>query len=145
MTFGTAKADDDKDRAISLTIEGRQLPAIKKKLERMLRIHQPLPFRFVSLYVGGAELEDIDDEDDHDIQLPFDDEPTGAHEADLRKELERIRPRLTAAMVESAEKRTIIMSQVERFVSRLKAGDMAGAQAGIVALHAMIPGMDETR
>jgi hypothetical protein len=145
MTFGTAKADDDKDRTISLTIEGRQLPAIKKKLERMLRVHQPLPFRFISLYAGGAELEDIDDEDDHDIHLPFDEEPAGVHEADLREEIERIRPRLTAAMMESAEKRTIIMSEVERFVSRLKAGDMSGARAGIIALHAMIPGMDETR
>jgi hypothetical protein len=140
MTFGTAVASDDRARTILLTVEGRQLPAIKKKTERMLRLHRPLPFQYVALFAGGAEVEDIDDADDHDIDLPFDEDPAGVHEADLRAEILHIRPLLNAAMLESAEKRTVIMSEVQRFVSRLKAGDLVGARAGIVALHALIPG-----
>jgi hypothetical protein len=147
MTFGTASADEDRPQTILLTIEGRQLPAIKKKLERMLRINRPLPFRRIVLFAGGAEVADIDDENDHEIDLDFDEDPAGMHEAELREEIERIRPRLSTAMLESAEKRTIIMSEVQRFVSRLKAGDLPGARAGMVALHAMIPGegFTETR
>jgi len=140
MTFGTAIADEDRPRTILLTIEGRQLPGIKKKLERMLRLHRPLPFQHVALFAGGAEVEDIDDEDDHDIELPFDADPMDMEGAELRAEILRIRPRLSAAMLESAEKRTIIMSETERFVARLKAGDLVGARAGIVSLHALIPG-----
>jgi hypothetical protein len=140
MTFGKAIADEDRPQTILLTIEGRQLPAIKKKLERMLRINRPLPFRRIALFAGGAEVADIDDENDHEIDLDFDEDPAGMHVAELREEIERIRPRLSAAMLESAEKRTIIMSEVQRFVARLKAGDLSGARAGIVALHAMIPG-----
>jgi hypothetical protein len=140
MTFGIAAADDDRARTVLLTIEGRQLPGIKKKMERMLRFHRPLPFQYVALFAGGAEVADIEDEDDHDIDLPFDEDPAGAHEAELRADIIGIRPRLSAAMGESAEKRTIIMSEVQRFVSRLKAGDVVGARASIVSLHALIPG-----
>jgi hypothetical protein len=140
MTFGTATADDDRARTILLTFEGRQLPGIKKKIERMLRFHRPLPFQYIALFAGGAEVDDIDDENDHEIDLDFDEDPAGQHEHELRAEIESIRPKLSAAMAASAETRTIILSEVQRFVSRLKAGDLAGARAGLVALNALIPG-----
>ncbi len=140
MTYGTVTPDDNKAQTILLTIEGRQLPGVKKKMERMFRFHRPLPFQYVTLYVGGAEIEDVDDPDDHEIDLPNEEDHGTPHESELLAEMGRIRPRLTAAMAGSPETRRIIMSEVERFVSRLKAGDLSGARAGIVSLNALIPG-----
>lgn len=140
MTFGTVRADEDRDRTILLTFEGRQLPAVKKKLERMLRIRRPLPFQYIALFSGSAEIEDVDDPDDHEIDLDFDDDAAVPHEADLRAEIMRIRPRLSAAMAGSAQTRTTILATVKRFAARLKAGDLAGARAGLISLHALIPG-----
>jgi hypothetical protein len=140
MTCGIAAANDDRARTILLTVEGRQLPGLKRKAERMLRFHRPLPFQFVGLFAGGAEVEDIEDENDHDIDVPFDADPARQHEVELLAEIERIRPRLSAAMAGSSETRAIIMSEVQRFVSRLKASDLPGARASIISLHALIPG-----
>jgi hypothetical protein len=139
MTYGRARADDDRAQTLSLTIEGRQVPAIKRKLERMLRLHQPLPFRHVAVYVGGSEIEDTDYEDEHYVKASPDEAPPEPDDTDLRAEIARIRPKLSAAIAASPDQRTTIMTGLQQLVARMKAGDLDGARDEIVALRAIIP------
>ncbi len=77
MTFGTAMADENRAGMLVLLLEGRQLPGMKKKGERMLKKFKPLPFIKLSVMADGQELEDIADPDDTDT-----DEPDAANAAD---------------------------------------------------------------
>ena len=149
MTYGTAAADPDKDRSIQLSIDSRQLPGLRKKLNRMLLAFRPLPFTFITLHAGGAELPDIDDPEDIDDEglegaeeLIDEDHPVAMlPEPALRVEMARILPALNTAMEGSAEKRHAITGAVERFVARIKAGDLGGARAALISLHNQIPGV----
>ena len=145
MTYGTACADPAKPRAIQLTIEGRQLPGMKKKLTRMLRAFRPLPFVVITLHTGGSEIEDVVDpddlDDDDDDALNDDDTTADLDEPALREEMNHILPELHAAMEGSAEKRHVISEAVQRFVARTKAGDLSGARAALISLYAQIPGV----
>ncbi len=79
MTFGTAMADENRAGMLVLLLEGRQLPGMKKKGERMLKKFKPLPFIKLSVMADGQELEDIADPDDTDTDT---DEPDLANAAD---------------------------------------------------------------
>ncbi|HEX5328068.1 MAG TPA: hypothetical protein VFW75_15485 [Acetobacteraceae bacterium] len=80
MTFGTAVADDNRADVLLLVLEGRQLPGMKKKGERMLKKFKPLPFKKLAVIVDGEEVEDVDDPDDSDVDEPDDEigEPASA-------------------------------------------------------------------
>jgi hypothetical protein len=67
MTFGTAKEDPDSPEGLQLHLEGKQLPGLKKKLDRMLKTFKPLPYSAVYLFVNGQEVEDQADPDDTDV------------------------------------------------------------------------------
>ncbi|HTW70716.1 MAG TPA: hypothetical protein VME47_12575 [Acetobacteraceae bacterium] len=64
MTFGTARADKDDSEALLLILEGRQLPGMAKKGERMLMKMMPLPFKKMNLEVEGKKAKDLDDPED---------------------------------------------------------------------------------
>lgn len=64
MTFGTARPDKDDTDALVLTLEGKQLPGMAKKGERMLMKMMPMPFKKMSLEVEGKQAKDLDDPDD---------------------------------------------------------------------------------
>ncbi len=66
MTFGTARPDEDESGALVLALEGKQLPGMAKKGERMLKKFMPLPFHKMTLVVAGKEAADLDDPDDTD-------------------------------------------------------------------------------
>ena len=70
MTFGTATADENRAGTLVLLLEGRQLPGMKKKGERMLKKFKPLPFIKLSVMADGQEQEDIADPDDTDTDEP---------------------------------------------------------------------------
>ncbi len=73
MTFGTLMEDKDSPEFIKLNLEGKQLPGLKKKADRMLKVFKPLPYSQVILMVGGVEVDDLADPDDTDVD---DDAPT---------------------------------------------------------------------
>jgi hypothetical protein len=73
MTFGIAVADENRTGVLVLGLEGRQLPGMKKKGQRMLKKFKPLPFTKLSVIVNGKEVEDLEDPDDTDIDEPDDD------------------------------------------------------------------------
>jgi len=63
MTFGTAAGDERRGDTLCLTLEGRQLPGMKKRGELMLRAFKPLPFLKLVVLVEGQEAADTDGED----------------------------------------------------------------------------------
>jgi hypothetical protein len=73
FTFGWARPDPDAAMTIRLNLEGRQLPGMKKKGERMLKKFKPQPFQKIILIVDGKEVEDLLDPEDTDVDEP--DEP----------------------------------------------------------------------
>ena len=72
MTFGTAVADENRTGVLALVLEGRQLPGMKKKGERMLKKFKPLPFIKLAVLVDGQEVEDLEDPEDTDVDTPDD-------------------------------------------------------------------------
>jgi hypothetical protein len=70
MTFGTAMPDNNRSGVMVLVLEGRQLPGMQKKGERMLKKFKPLPFTKLVVVVDGKEVEDLDDPDDTDVDEP---------------------------------------------------------------------------
>ncbi len=62
MTFGVATGDEKRADTLCLTLDGRQLPGMQKKSERMLKSFKPLPFAKVALLVGGKEAADVDED-----------------------------------------------------------------------------------
>jgi len=67
FTFGTAVPDEEKPMTLRLNLEGRQLPGLKKKGERMLKKFKPQPFQHIILMLEGKEVEDLADPDDTDV------------------------------------------------------------------------------
>ncbi len=67
FTFGTAVPDEDQALTLRLNLEGRQLPGLKKKGERMLKKFKPQPFQKIILMLEGKEVEDLADPDDADV------------------------------------------------------------------------------
>jgi hypothetical protein len=70
MTFGTAMADENRAGVMVLVLEGRQLPGMQKKGERMLKKFKPLPFTKLAVFVDGKEVKDIEDPEDTDVDEP---------------------------------------------------------------------------
>ncbi|HVY17418.1 MAG TPA: hypothetical protein VHB27_19505 [Rhodopila sp.] len=67
MTFGTLVEDPDRPEFVKLNLEGKQIPGLKKKTDRMLKAFKPLPYSHVILMVNGEEVDDLDDPDDTDV------------------------------------------------------------------------------
>jgi len=67
FTFGTAVPDEQQALTLRLNLEGRQLPGLKKKGERMLKKFKPQPFQHIILMLEGKEVEDLADPDDTDV------------------------------------------------------------------------------
>jgi hypothetical protein len=78
MTFGTAMADENRAGVMVLVLEGRQLPGMQKKGERMLKKFKPLPFTKLAVFVDGKEVEDLEDPEDTDVDEPEDSAAEGA-------------------------------------------------------------------
>ncbi len=70
FTFGTAMPDPDAAMTLRLNLEGRQLPGLKKKGERMLKKFKPQPFQKIILVLEGKEVEDLADPEDTDVDEP---------------------------------------------------------------------------
>jgi hypothetical protein len=76
MTWGTAMPSADKATIMQLTLEGRQLPGLKKKTDQLLKAFRPLPFAKVSLAVDGVAMADTPDPDYEDNEdLPVSELP----------------------------------------------------------------------
>ncbi|HEX5327810.1 MAG TPA: hypothetical protein VFW75_14165, partial [Acetobacteraceae bacterium] len=97
MTFGVAVADEDRADVLRLMLEGRQLPGMGKKGERMFKKFKPLPFKKIALYVDGQEVEDLPDSEDTDVDEPDDDAASsGLDAAALTRELAELIRRVAA-------------------------------------------------
>jgi hypothetical protein len=68
-SWGTAEPHPDKAGTMLLHLEGKNLPGLRKKTERMLKAFRPQPFQRVLLMEGAAPAEDLADPDD-DAGLP---------------------------------------------------------------------------
>ena len=89
FTFGTAVPDEQQALTLRLNLEGRQLPGLKKKGERMLKKFKPQPFQKIILMFEGKEVEDLADPDDTDVDETDDAQGTapGYDAAALKREL----------------------------------------------------------
>jgi hypothetical protein len=58
-TWGTAKADPERKGTMVLEIGGKQLPAMKMRITKLLKAFKPLPYGKAVIAVGGNEVEDI--------------------------------------------------------------------------------------
>jgi hypothetical protein len=61
VTWGIVEPHPERPVTLLLRIEGRQMPALKKRCERMLRTHRPLPYARLALWADGKEVDDIPD------------------------------------------------------------------------------------
>jgi hypothetical protein len=66
---GEAPGQDaqEKPRALVLSLEGRQLPGMAAKGERMLKKFKPQPFNKITLMLDGKVVSDLADPDDTDV------------------------------------------------------------------------------
>jgi hypothetical protein len=58
-TWGTAKPDPDSKGTMILELGGKQLPAMKMRIAKLLKAFKPLPYGKASIVVGGDEVDDI--------------------------------------------------------------------------------------
>ena len=58
-TWGTAKPHPDSKGTMILELGGKQLPAMKMRITKLLKAFKPLPYGKATIEVGGDEVEDI--------------------------------------------------------------------------------------
>ena len=58
-TWGTAKPHPDSKGTMILELGGKQLPAMKMRITKLLKAFKPLPYGKASIVVGGDEVDDI--------------------------------------------------------------------------------------
>lgn len=119
---------DEKSSTLILSLEGRQLPGLKKKLTKMLKKFKPLPFKSVQLMVGGAEVSDIDDPEDADL----DDEDVAPDPAALARALAALVGQVKD--VTDAARKGDLARMATRAGALLRGGDLSGAETAIAAL-----------
>jgi hypothetical protein len=135
FTFGTAMPDPDQALTLRLNLEGRQLPGLKKKGERMLKKFKPQPFQKIILMFEGKEVEDLADPDDTDVDEADDAGGTapGPDAAALKRELAGLIGRVQA-LTDPALK-----GDLARLASQANAGlngnNLGGAVAAIEKLR----------
>lgn len=155
MTFGTMTEDDQRDGFLKLNVEGKQLPGLKKKVDRMLKTFKPLPYTHVVLLVNGEEVDDIADPDDTDTD---DDAPQSQGQAtqgqttdqqqsggqpqetlgQLRAIMEKILPTLRQLITANGPGSAEMAKLAGQFQQQLRGFDAAGAKATIDALVALM-------
>lgn len=58
-TWGTAKPHPDSKGKMVLELGGKQLPAMKMRITKLLKAFKPLPYGKATIAIGGDEVEDI--------------------------------------------------------------------------------------
>jgi hypothetical protein len=67
VTWGVAEPDPERGTVLRLKVEGRLLSGLCSKGGRMLRAHRPLPFGRLVLWSDGAEVSDVPDPFDTEV------------------------------------------------------------------------------
>jgi hypothetical protein len=137
FTFGVAVPDPDQPMTLRLMLEGRQLPGMQKKGARMLKKFKPLPFMKFRMFVDGAEVQDLPDPDDTDVDEP-DDAPTEGQAptfdaAALRRELAELIGRIAAIADPRAKEN--LGERANYAKGKLDNNDLPGAAADIAGLR----------
>ena len=129
FTFGWAVPDKDEATTLRLNLEGRQLPGLKKKGERMLKKFKPQPFQKIILVLEGKEVEDLADPDDTDVDE--------ADDAEALKRAEALKKALTdelAGLIKRVQALTnpALKGDLARLASQANAG-LNGNNTGTAA------------
>lgn len=133
FTFGTAKPDPDEGAGVMmLYLEGRQLPGMGKKGERMLKKFKPLPFTKMRLFVEGKEVSDLADPED-----------TDSDDDDARPDAGALTARLEGLIVQlKALANPAVTGDLARLASRagaaIRGGNLGDAETALDALEAGI-------
>lgn len=154
MTFGTLTEDKDSPEFLMLNLEGKQIPGLKKKADRMLKVFKPLPYSQVILLVGGVEVDDIADPDDTDVdddattqlhpapqtaqpqaQQPNPDDPTFGQ---LRAGIEKITPALRQLITANGPNSAGLAALAKQFQDAMRAFDAATAKKAFADLVALM-------
>jgi len=151
MTFGTMIEDPDSPDFLKLSLEGRQLPGLQKKTDRMLKTFKPLPYAHVILMVNGAEVDDLVDPDDqdHDEASESEGEETQGTQqqpnpqddptfGQLRAGMEKILPTLRQLIGAGGPTAAQLAGLIKQFQDAMKAFDAAGAKKSFAELVALM-------
>ncbi len=153
MTFGILIEDPDRPDFIKLSLEGKQLPGLKKKADRMLKTFKPLPYSHVILMLNGEEVDDIADPDDtdHDEQETAESEgqeTQGAQQqqpnpqdqtfGQLRAGMEKILPALRQLIGAAGPNAAQLAALAKQFQDAMKAFDAAAAKKSFTDLVALM-------
>lgn len=139
FTFGTAVPDEEQALTLRLNLEGRQLPGLKKKGERMLKKFKPQPFQHIILVLEGKEVDDLADPDDTDVDDADDAQEAapGYDAAALKRELAGLIVRVRALQ------NAALKGDMARLASQANAGlngDNLGA--AVAAIEKLREGLD---
>jgi hypothetical protein len=152
MTFGTLIEDPDRPNFIKLNLEGKQIPGLKKKADRMLKTFKPLPYSQVILMVNGEEVDDIADPEDtdHDENETTESEgeqtqgaqqQQGAEDptfGQLRAGMEKILPTLRQLIGAKGPNAAQLAGLAKQFQDAMRAFDAAAAKKSFTDLVALM-------
>jgi hypothetical protein len=120
------EGEEEKPRALVLSLQGKQLPGLAMKGERMLKKFRPQPFNKIILMLDGKEVTDLADEDDTDTAPGYD-------AAALKRELAGLIGRVQALT------NPALKGDMARLASQANAGlngnDLGAAAAAIAKLR----------
>ncbi|MBI4692899.1 MAG: hypothetical protein HY749_02670 [Gammaproteobacteria bacterium] len=154
LSFGVASVDPAAPLVLRLALEGPQLPGLKKKGERVLKLYKPLPYSKIVLLLAGKEVEDLPDPEDVDVDDDADVEDTVAapppppppppppaprrSATDLTAAMNRLSPALKAAVAANPDRKDELLRPVASFQAQLKADDLEAASRTLVDLATLI-------
>ena len=138
-TFGTLFQDKETPEAMVLSLTGKQLPGLAKKVDRMLKIFKPLPYTHTILMVGGKEVDDLNDPDDVDV----DDGETQPNAQDpvlgqLRAMFEKISPSVTRLIQAGGPHATQFDSLAKHYQVGMLGSDVVSVKKALDGLIALM-------
>ncbi|MDE2583271.1 MAG: hypothetical protein KGL52_16660 [Rhodospirillales bacterium] len=130
---------DEKSSTLILSLEGRQLPGLKKKLTKMLKKFKPLPFKGIKLMMEGKELQDLDDPEDTDHDDYDDESPANDPEA-ISRRLEELKLELAGLVREVQQVSNIALKgDLARLASQagaqLRSQNISATEQALAALQ----------
>jgi len=155
VTFGTIIEDTEREGFLKLTLEGKQLPGLRKKADRLLKNFKPLPYQHVILVVNGQEVDDIADPDDTDTDTDEEGQTQQAQQGQpqttgdqqqgqqqgqqetlgqVRAIMERILPTLRNLITANAAGSAELAKLAAQFQQQLRNFDAAGAKQTVEEL-----------
>jgi hypothetical protein len=142
-TFGVLFQDKEASEAVVLSLTGKQLPGLGKKIDRMLKAFKPLPYTHAVLMVGGKEVEDLADPDDTETDEEEHEEQVEQHAPDpalgqVRATFEKIFPVLQNLLKAGGPLAAQLAGLARQYQAGMAASDAVAAKKAVDEIIAMM-------